>query len=291
MEADEALARALPGFALIVGGHEHDPLERTVGDTLITKAGADGIYVVRVDFQVTADGRVLGRHHRFLPITREIAEDPPMAALAQGYADRLTRALEVPIGETRVSLDARNNALRTGETNLGDFVADAMRIRLQADVAVMNGGGIRSNRIVPVGRLTKKDVQSFLPFLNVLVKIEVTGELLLSVLERSVSAHPRESGGFLQVSGLTLVFDPSRPAGERVVRVTVGGQPLDPVRRYTLATNSYTAQGGDGYTMLTGARVLVGSEDGPSLSEVVTDAIERARSIAPVADGRIQAAP
>jgi 5'-nucleotidase len=291
IEADEALARALPGFALIVGGHEHDPLERTVGDTLITKAGSDGVYVVRVDLQVTVDGRVLARHHRFLPITRDIAEDPAMAALAQGYADRLTRALDVGIGETRVSLDARNSALRTGETNLGNFVADAMRARLQADAAVMNGGGIRSNRLVPIGRLTKRDVQAFLPFLNVLVKLEVTGDVLLAVLERAVSSHPRESGGFLQVSGLTLQFDAARPAGERIVRVTVGGQPLDPNRRYTLATNNYTAQGGDGYTMLVGAKVLVGPADGPGLSEVVTDAIERARVIAPAVDGRIQAAP
>ena len=195
VEADEALARALPGFALIVGGHEHDPIKRIVGDTLITKAGADGVDVVRVDLQVTANGRVLGRHHRFLPITRDIAEDPPMAALVQGYTDRLTRALEVPVGETRVPLDARTSTLRTGETNLGDFVADVMRARLQADVAVMNGGGIRSNRIVPIGPLTKKDVQSLLPFLNVLVKLEITGHTLLAVLERSVSVHPRESGG------------------------------------------------------------------------------------------------
>src|SRR5262249_2579953 len=152
------------------------------------------------------DGRVLGRHHRFLPVARDLAEDPPMAALVQGYADRLTKALEVRIGETRVPLDARNNALRTSETNLGSFVADARRARLKADVAVMNGGGIRSNRLVPVGPLTMRDVQALLPFLNVLVKIEIGGDVLLAVLERSVSAHPRESGGFLQVSGLTLLF-------------------------------------------------------------------------------------
>ena len=137
------------------------------------------------------------------------------------------------IGETRVPLDARNAALRTGETNVGNFVTDVMRARLRADVAIMNGGGIRGNQMVPAGALTRRDINALLPFLNVLVMLEVPGKVLLDVLERSVAVYPREFGGFLQVSGLSFVFDPARPPGQRVVRVLVGGQPLDPERRYT----------------------------------------------------------
>jgi len=166
-----------------------------------------------------------------------------------------------------------------------------MRARLAADVALMNGGGIRTNRVLPAGPLTKRDIQALLPFLNVLVKLEVTGATLLSALERSVGAYPQEAGGFLQLSGATVAFDPSRPAGERVVRVTVGGAPLDPARRYTVATNSYLARGGDGYTMLASGRVLVGPEDGPGLAEVLVEAIERAGAIAPRVEGRIQRLP
>jgi 5'-nucleotidase len=291
MPADEALARAVPDLRLVLGGHEHDPLERVVGETLITKAGSDGVFVVRVDLQVTADGRVLARRHRLVPVTAEIPEDPAMAALVARYAERLGRSLDVRIGETREPLDARTSTLRTGESNVGDLVADVMRARLGADVAVMNGGGIRTNRLLPAGPLTKRDVQALLPFLNVVVKLEVTGATLLSALERSVSLYPQESGAFLQVSGATVLFDAARPAGERIVRVTVGGAPLDPGRRYTLATNSYVARGGDGYAMLTSARVLVGPEDGPGLAEVLVDAIERAGAIAPRPEGRIQRAP
>ncbi len=291
MDADEALARALPDLALVVGGHEHDPLERTVGTTLITKAGSDGVFVVRVDLQATRDGHVLARQHRFVPVTAELPEDPAMAALVARYAARLSLALEVPIGETREPLDARAAALRTGETNLGAFVADVARARLRADVGLMNGGGIRTNRVIPAGPLTKKDVHALLPFLNVLVKLELTGATLLAALERSVAAFPGENGGFLQVSGLTLAFDPGRPAGERIVRVTVAGAPLDPARRYTLATNSYLAGGGDGYAMLRAARVLVGPQDGPGLADVLVEAIEQARVIAPHVDGRIQRVP
>jgi 5'-nucleotidase / UDP-sugar diphosphatase len=291
MEADVALVRALPEIQLVIGGHEHDPLERTVGDTLITKAGSDGVFVGRVDLQVTADGRILARQHRFVPVTAEIPEDPAMAALVGDYAARLGAALDVPIGETREPLDATSATLRTAESNVGDFVADVMRARLGADLALANGGGIRTNRVVPAGRLTKRDVHVLLPFLNVLVKLEVTGAALLSALEHSVRAYPQESGGFLQVSGAAVVFAPSRPPGERVVRVTVGGAPLDPARRYTVATNNFLARGGDGYAMLAAGRVLVGPEDGPGLAATLVDAIERAGAIAPQVDGRIRRAP
>jgi 5'-nucleotidase len=287
MPADERMAREVPGIHLVIGGHEHDPLENLVGETLITKAGADGVFVVRIDLQATRDGKVLARQHRFIPITPELPEDPAMAALVARYQGRLSEALDVRIGETRVPLDARNAALRTSETNAGNLVTDVMRARLQADVALMNGGGIRGNQLVPAGALTRRDINALLPFLNVLVMLEVPGKVLLEVLERSVSVYPRESGGFLQVSGLSFVFDPARPPGQRVVRVVVGGEPLDPERRYKLATNSYTAGGGDGYAMLATAKPLVFPEDGPGLAETLLEAIERTGVIAPATEGRI----
>jgi len=289
MPADEQMARAVPGIDLVIGGHEHDPLESVVGTTLITKAGADGVFVVRIDLQATPHGKVLARHHQFIAVTPELPEDPAMAALVARYQARLDQALNVRIGESRVSLDARNAMLRTRETNAGNLITDIMRARLHADVAVMNGGGIRGNQLVPPGPLSKKDVNALVPFLNVLVMLEVPGKVLVDVLERSVSAYPREFGGFLQVSGLTFVFDPARPVGQRVVRVLVNGQPLDPERRYTLATNSYTAGGGDGYAMLATAKPLVFAQDGPGLAETLYEAIERAGEISPATEGRIVA--
>jgi 5'-nucleotidase len=287
MPADERMAREVPGIHLVIGGHEHDPLENVVGDTLITKAGADGVFVVRVDLQATRDGKVLARQHRFVPVTAELPDDPAMAALVARYQARLGEEMRVRVGEARVPLDARGSALRTGETNVGNYVADVMRRRLSADVAIMNGGGIRGNQIVPAGPLSRKDVNALVPFLNVLVKLEIPGTVLLDVLERSVSVYPGEFGGFLQVSGLTFAFDPARPPGQRVARALVGGQPLDPERRYSVAVNNYTAQGGDGYRMLATAKPLVFPEDGPGLAETLLEAIERAGSIAPVTEGRI----
>jgi 5'-nucleotidase len=291
MEADEALARAIPELPVVIGGHEHDPLERMVGGTLITKAGSDGVFVVRVDLQATPEGRLLARQHRFVPVTSDIPEDPGMAALVAGFAERLSEAINVPVAETREPLDARAATLRTAESNVGNLVADVIRARMRADVGLMNGGGIRTNQVVPAGTLTQKDVHALLPFLNVLVKLEVTGATLLALLERSVAAYPRVAGAFLQVSGLTVLFDPDRPAGERIVRLTVGGRPLDPERHYSVATNSYLAAGGDGYSMLAGARVLVGPRDGPGLAETLVQALQQAGAVAPRVEGRIQRVP
>ncbi len=91
MPADERMAREVPGIQLVIGGHEHDPLENVVGETLITKAGSDGVFVVRIDLQVTRDGKVLARQHRFIPITPDLPEDPAMAALVARYQGQLER--------------------------------------------------------------------------------------------------------------------------------------------------------------------------------------------------------
>jgi 2',3'-cyclic-nucleotide 2'-phosphodiesterase (5'-nucleotidase family) len=200
------------------------------------------------------------------PITPEL----PGSGDGGLVARTISEALDVRIGETRVPLDARNAALRTSETNAGNLVTDVMRARLQADVALMNGGGIRGNQLVPAGALTRRDINALLPFLNLLVMVEVPGKVLLEVLERSVSVYPRESGGFLQVSGLSFVFDPARPPGQRVVRVVVaaslrpraalqaGEQPHGRGRRRV-------RDAGDG-------EALVFPEDGPGLAETLLEA-------------------
>ncbi len=134
----------------------------------------------------------------------------------------------------------------------GDLAAEVIRARPGAEVALVNGGGIRGNRRLPAGPRTRRDVQSLLPLPNVLVKLESTGAALREALERSVAAYPEENGGFLQLSGVAIASDPARPPGGRLVRATAGGAPLDPERRYTVATRDGLAGGGDGSAMLAG---------------------------------------
>src|SRR5207247_6051527 len=86
------------------------------------------------------------------------------------------------------------------------------------------------------------------------VTLTMTGQQLALALENSVSKLPRTDGRFLQVSGLALTYDPSSPPGSRVREITVGGRPLEAARSYSVATDAFLADGGDGYSMLAGAR-------------------------------------
>jgi 5'-nucleotidase len=284
---DEALAQALP-LHVILGGHDHESMIRRVGLTVILKAGADAINLGQVEYELGCPERPLALRHRLIPITRDIAEAPDVSAFVGRYQETLERELDQPVGRTEAPLDGREREVRTGETNLGDFVADVMRERLGADLALLNGGAIRGNRLLPEGPLTRRDLRQFLPFGNVLVLLEVSGAALGQALERAVSAYPTPAGFFLQVAGIRVVFDPSRPSGRRVLEVTVGGRPLDPERPYTVALPDYLARGGDGYAMFGAARVLIPPEHGPGLVETLLDAVERRRSIRAQAKDRIR---
>ena len=292
MGEDRTLAAA-PGVELdvILGGHEHEPLIAEEGRTLITKGGADARYLVQVDLWVGSDGRLRERSWTFHEVSARIPPDPQMEAIVRAYGERLGRELDVVIGATSVALEGRRGPLRTQETNLGDFITDAMRARAKTDVALINGGGIRSDRIIPPGPLTRRDLAAMSPFGNVVMTLELTGRTLREVLEQALPQREREAGGFLQVSGLTVSFDPARPAGARIVSIEVAGAPLDPDRRYTAAVVDYIAGGKDGLTAFTRSRVLVDAMNGPLLADILLQAVSGGRTIAPATDGRIRTIP
>ncbi|MFI5338711.1 MAG: 5'-nucleotidase C-terminal domain-containing protein [Candidatus Methylomirabilales bacterium] len=154
----------------------------------------------------------------------------------------------------------------------------------------INGGGIRGNAVLPAGPLRRLDVLAVLPFGNKAVKLDVTGEILRAALENGLSQVERTAGRFPQVSGLRYVFDPKRPAGSRLVTVSVGGQPLDPRANYTLATFDFILGGGDGDTMLKEGKVLVKAENGPMDSDLLIERL-KAGPIAPGVDGRVTRIP
>jgi 5'-nucleotidase len=237
-----------------------------------------------------ATGKVESIDWEVIAVTDEVPDDPDFAPVTAKYKDILTD-LATRVGHTDVLLDARSAANRTQETNVGDFVADAFRKATSADVAVVNGGSIRADLTFAPGDLTKRSVFSILPFNNPVVKIEVPGDVLRKALENGVSrsAEDAEPGRFPQVSGIRFSFDASRPAGSRLVDVSVNGQPFDDKKIYSLATASFMAvDGGDGYDMLKGRKFLSSAEQGQSAPEVLKSAIAAVPSITPLTDGRIK---
>jgi len=130
---------------VILGGHEHEPLVAEEGKAVITKAGSDARYLVEVDVWLRPDGALVERSWTFHEVSA-----PPAGGSGRGggrarLRGRLGRALALEVGRTTVPLEARRGPLRTQESNLGDFVADAMRARLDADVGLVNGGGLRTD--------------------------------------------------------------------------------------------------------------------------------------------------
>ena len=126
---------------------------------------------------------------------------------------------------------------------LGNLIADAQRAAGGTDVAVMNNGGIRAT--LPAGPITFGHVYEVQPFGNMLMRLTATGTALKEYLERIVrGAQPNA-----HVSGVVVRYDPSRPAGDRIVSVTVGGAPLDPARTYTVTMSDFMATGGDGLAL------------------------------------------
>ncbi len=290
MAEDRALAAA-PGVEVdvILGGHEHEPLVAEEGRTLITKGGADARYLVQVDLWIGSDGKLRERSWTFHEVSARIPPDPLTEAFVGAYTARVDRELEVVVGQTAVPLEGRRGRLRTEETNLGNFIADAMRARIKTDVALINGGGIRSDRIIPSGPLTRRDLAAMSPFGNVVMTLELTGKTLRAVLEQALPQRDREAGGFLQVSGLTVTYDPAKLPGQRVVAMTVAGVPLDPDRRYTAAVIDYVAGGKDGLTAFRDGRVLVDAMNAPLLADILLHAVTTQARIAPQPDGRIRA--
>jgi 5'-nucleotidase len=287
---DKKLARCAPGIDIIIGGHEHTLLQSSAAGVPIFKMTADGREMGRFDLNFnSATGEVESIDWRVIPVNESVPEDPAFAPVLAKYEAKL-KELSTVVGRTSVELDARSAENRTRETNVANFIADAFRRAARADVALINGGSIRADAIISPGAVMLRDVLSILPFNNELVKIGVTGQTLRQAIEHGVSrtAPGAEPGRFPQVSGLTYVFDATRPAGDRVTEIMVGGRPLDPKRTYTMVTTRYVAEGGDQYAMLKGHENLL--RERLLDSEVLRRAIVEAKVISPRTEGRIRRA-
>lgn len=288
---------------LIVGGHEHELLESLAGRALIVKMGSDARNLGRIDLNVVrlASARasrssvsrprykLQSADFQAIPVTDSVADDPEVAAVVREYENQLNASLSEVIGKTSVVLDARASVIRRGESNLGNFLADAYKQALGADCALVNSGGIRSDATYGPGDLTKKDILSMLPFENTLVKVRLTGAHVKRLLENGVSAAGEEDGRFPQVSGIIFTYDAGRPVGSRLVSIEVGGKSIEPDKTYTMSVNSYLWGGGDGYD-LKGVALLIKPEEGPVEPDVVMEAVRKLGTIAPQVEGRIKSA-
>jgi 5'-nucleotidase/UDP-sugar diphosphatase len=293
LAADQALAAAVPGIDVIVGGHSHTKVLKpvVVGQTLIVQAGAHAEDLGVLD--LTVEGGKITAFNGFLQEIKPAAgqADPKIQQLVSSYARRVDSLLNRRVGRTEVDLNGQTADVMSRETNLGDLVADVLRVKAGADAAIINGGGLRAS--IGRGPITAKQVHAVLPFDNYLVAIRLTGRQVKAVLEHGVSSLPKPSGRFPQVSGLTLVYSRSAPVGQRVQAVTIGGRPLNPDREYLIATNDYLAAGGDGFQTFGDAFKSGGrlgyNDSGRWVRDLVSDYLRARQVVAPRVQGRIKA--
>lgn len=285
------VVKEVPGIDIFIDGHSHTVLEKgLVGDngTLIASAGEYTKYLGVVDLWVDG-GKVTQKQAKLIDSAQAVDVQPnaEIAALIASIQKDQEPILKQVVTQTSVDLEGAREKVRAGETNLGDLLTDAMRDVSGADVALTNGGGIRAS--IKAGTVTKGDIITVLPFGNQIVTLKVKGSDIQAALENGTAAYPEPSGGFPQVSGITFKIDTSAAKGSRVHSILIGGKALDPEATYTLATNDFTAVGGDQYTMF--AKYPQAGMFG-SLDEALIRYMQKigSASLQAQADGRIQEA-
>ncbi|WP_211194711.1 bifunctional metallophosphatase/5'-nucleotidase [Pyxidicoccus fallax] len=193
-----------------------------------------------------------------------LTPDPKVAALVKRAEDAVAPLVNRVLGTS--AQDITRTVSPAGESALGNLIADAQRAKMGTDFAFMNPGGIRAD--LDAGAITWGELFTIQPFANDLVRMDLTGAQVKTVLEQQWSdpARPR----ILQVSGLTVRYDSSLPSGSRIVSVRKGGVELDPAGLYSVTVNSFLAGGGDGFVeLLNGANRVVGPVDLDGLVEYV----------------------
>ncbi len=293
MENDRALM-ASRAFDVILSGDDHTYATAYDGVTAYVETSVDAQLLTPIDLMVEvgeSDGkRTISWTPAFRFIdTANVTPDPESEALADGFRAKMDETLNVEIGTLEAPLDSRRNVVRATEATMGNLIADAMRDATGADIAIMNGGGIRGDTTYDAGRkLTRRDILTELPFGNMTVVTELPGSQVLLALENGASQVEKGAGRFAQVSGLTYTIDPSAEPGARVSEVMVGGAPLEADKVYKVAVNDYIIGGGDGYDALGGGRVLTEGSTSRLVANDVMDYVEKLGTVNVAAEGRIK---
>ncbi|MGN7478244.1 5'-nucleotidase C-terminal domain-containing protein [Solibacillus silvestris] len=273
---DQILAKSVPGIDIIVGGHSHTQLDEpfivetnTVGEkkdaTLIVQAYQYGDYLGTLDVEFDEQG-VIVKHKGQLLKVGEFANDAEGLKLLAPFKEKVDAISSAEIGVTLTedlvnprATEENSISVRSSETVLGNIITDGMLAKAKnytskkVIMALQNGGGIRE--AIPAGEVTTGQVITVLPFGNTLALMDASGAELKAAFEHSLKDAPKEHGGFLHISGAKLEYDSSKETGSRIVSLkyydeaTKEYADVNDNETYTIATNAFTAKGGDGFSM------------------------------------------
>lgn len=238
---DVKLADMVSDIDIIVGAHSHTALKEPVmkNNTIIIQAGCYLTYLGKTELEVDKEKKkiISYRGELIKILDSQIEPDMEVKALLDKYKEKYKSFGEKVIGEASVELTKSN----TKECNLGNLIADIMRITGEADIALINTGGIRED--IPAGPVTIEKIYGVYPFENMLISMDLKGKYIKEIIETTFNG----SHAILQVSGLKIKYDFSKPGREKTVEILVNNQPLDDEKIYRVTTADFLAIGGDGY--------------------------------------------
>jgi 5'-nucleotidase len=294
---DLNLAAAVEGIDIIIGAHsatvpETYPEVISSHDvpTLVVQGGDYREYLGRLDVVFDKSGVLKSWNGELVKIDDAIAEDVAIAEILAVLQQPISEMMTDVIGQTAVFLDGENENIRSGETNLGNMIADAVLAKVKAagaDIAIVNSGGIRVS--VPAGDITHEKLMEVLPFENYLILIDITGEQLVAALENGVSQAEELKGRFPQIAGFRFTWNSGSEAGNRIVSVEIQTEsryvPLDMAATYRIVINDYLYSGGDGYTVFKDGDNYINASF--TYFEIMLDYLKNNSPVAPQVEGRI----
>lgn len=250
----EKLASTVSGIDLLITGHLHIELSTVVNDTLVVQAGEymQNVGIASLEYSKSED-KLISAAAKEITYEDSKAYEPnaDITNLIAQINEEQKPILDEAVGSTSIDLDGEKFHVRAYETNLGRVITDTYINETGADIAIENGGGIRSS--IKQGSITKRDVINVAPFGNIIVTKDVTGAGIKEMLEntidlgiRNAKAYSGEStdwpsndGSYVQIGGMTIKYDTSKPTGSRVISAMVGSEPLDLSKIYTIAGNNF----------------------------------------------------
>lgn len=311
MAVDESLA-TVSGVDVIISAHTDTLLSNTLPgaegpyprvirtgaqQALIVSTSDWGRYVGRIRVAFDNDGNTTRWSGDTVEMDATRPRDPAMESLVETYRSRWEREFKnQPIGTLVEPMEGDNKVCRFRECNTGNLLADAIFDNLShdgpIDVVLLLGGGIR--RAQAAGGITASAILEIIPFQDSIGVYSITGDALLKTLEHGVSRAESQTndgtGRFLQVSGIRMTWDKTRPVGHRVVSAsTTKNQneiPIDPAKNYRVGFSTWAAAGGDGYTTFEPFLKTV-KDSGASASNHLIRYLQRVSVVTPRVSGRI----
>lgn len=251
---------------VIFGGHSHTYLNSVVDGKLLVQAYSYGTAFSDVDIEIDPQTKNIVRKHAEIVTVYQDRIEPAsdITRIIDRYEKKVESAVNRYIGTAAIPITAEQNI--SGESALGNLIADSQRSAMNTDFAFTNPEGIRAD--IDAGRVTWGKLFGVLPFSNLLVKMDLTGSQIREVLNQQWQPNITR---ILQISGITYTWDDSRPKGEKVIDIYLpDGAKLEPAKIYSVTVNTYLANGGDNFTVfLNGINRVTGPNDIDALEKYI----------------------